>query len=114
MSVPVPKNFVVVENDTFEATITLVDRDTGDAIDLTDATVEMYVLTDYDDASALLTFTIGDGITVAAPLTGVIVISKLVPLAAAEYVYGLRVRHSVTVVRTCLRGAFTVLDEATA
>lgn len=57
--------------------VVVTDRDTGDPIDLTGAELTFMVKRDRrdDDDDAILTKTVGSGITVSAPATGVAVVA---------------------------------------
>jgi hypothetical protein len=111
---PATRNFNVVESDTFEATITLRDKATGDPINLTGATCKMQVRTSYDavDPPAMEFTTGGGGMTVDG-VNGKITLSKTVALAAGEYVYDLQVVFAGPITRTYLRGRIKVLEEVT-
>lgn len=113
MTGPASYNFIVVEGDTFSATITLRDKETQNPIDLTGATPKMQVKTAYNAASSSLDLTVGAGITVTNAAGGIITLSKTVNLSAADYVYDLQVTFSGPIVRTYLRGRFKVLEGVT-
>lgn len=104
-------NLVVVRGDsqTFELTFT---DDDGDPLDLTDGAVVMTV-------EELFTKSVGDGITVSAPLTGVATVA-VAPADTADcpdyrqgYRYDVQVTLASGVVKTPIRGRFVVLPDVT-
>jgi len=109
---PATRNFTIVEGDTFVASLTLTDKATGLAIDLTGATPKMQVRTTYNAAASSLDFTVGSGITVPTPVNGVILISKTMPLSAGDYVYDFQTTVG-SVITTYMRGRFKVLEGVT-
>ena len=110
MSNPATRNFVVVENDTWEFTVYLKDENQV-AIDLTGAVVRLDVRTGYTGSAVALALTEGDGLTVT-DLEGKIVVAKTAVLADADYVYDLQVVYPSRT-KTYLRGQLKVLPEVT-
>ena len=105
-------NTELVQGDTFQLQVTILD-DAGSPVDLTDLTLTGQVALTYGTAS-VLDFVIGDGITVEAPETGVLQISKALPVALeGNYVYDFRM-SGAGVVTTFLRGTLKLLKRAAA
>jgi len=106
------KNLRVVKNDNFVVDFQFVDID-DNVIDLTGITdVEFNVADDYGLVDpALLSFSLGDGISVPDPTDGTIKVSTpQITLDARQYKYDLSTTiNSVKI--TWLRGFFTVLPE---
>ena len=113
-SASVDRNFCVVENDTWEFNVTLVDKDTQVPLDLTGATVRLDVRASHTASAVSLPLSEGDGITVPSPKTqGIIQVSKDAAISDGTYVYDLQVEFSGGKRKTYLRGQLTVLPEVT-
>ena len=107
------RNFSIVEGDSFSASVTLVDKTTGNPINLTGTTCKMQVRTSYNSPDPpALEFTAGNGITVDGP-NGKMTFLKTVNLLAGEYVYDLQVVFGGPITTTFLRGRFVVLEGVT-
>ncbi len=113
MSSILDHNFCVVENDLWEFNITLRDQTTQLPIDLTGATIRMDVRSTFTSALVVHDFSIGDGIIVTTPASGLAAFSKLAAIAAGEYVYDLQYNFGGAGPKTRLRGRVNILPEVT-
>lgn len=85
----------------------------GQPIDLSGATIRMQVRPDYGSNTLSLAFTEGNGITVTGTDHNVIEVKKLINIASGSYVYDLESQFSNGDVKTYVKGAFIVSEDAT-
>lgn len=104
-------DLAMIRGDTNEFELTLTDN-AGDPFDLTDADITMTV-------GDLFTKTIGSGITVSAPLTGVASIvvgpedTEGAPDVRVAYSYDVQVTLADGRIKTPVRGRFVVVPDVT-
>lgn len=102
------------DNRTFTHTITRSAGGVAAAVDLTGATLSFTVKTDAYTSTAVITKTIGSGITVSAPATGVAVTAILpantssLPPGTLDYVWELVLTEANGTVTTVDSGAFII------
>jgi hypothetical protein len=107
-SLPALLDFYVYQADTMKRTIRIVNKTTGDPVDLTGAAIKIQVRTP-DYQSVALTIQTGAGITVSG---NAILVSFDIAINEGEYIYDLQsIKDGVTT--TYLKGAFFVTKNIT-
>lgn len=107
-SLPALLDFYVYQADTMKRTIRIVNKTTGEPVDLTGATIKLQIRTP-DYGFVALTIQTGTGITVSG---NAIIISYDITITEGEYIYDLQsIKDGVTT--TYLKGAFFVTKNIT-
>lgn len=104
-------NIKAYKNDTLSLVFEL--KLNGDPIDLSNSAVRMYIRPTAESNTLTLGIEEGTGITVTANannIQNIITISKLINIAAGDYVYDLEITTG-SVVKTYLTGEFTVTQD---
>jgi hypothetical protein len=111
MAVPATYNITAYKNDTLQLVFTFTDS-TGAPINLSTATMLMQVRKKAGDTVALA-LTEADGLTVSGAGSNIVTISKVISIAADIYSYDLQATFASGVVRTFIKGKFTVPADIT-
>jgi hypothetical protein len=108
---PANYNIQIWQNNTWSQIFQLLANNVP--IDLTGALVEIQVRTRPSSTTALLTLTIGNGITVGGLNLNQITINQAVSIAAGSYVYDLTIQFPNDNVKTYIWGNFIVYQDIT-
>jgi len=111
MAVPATYNITAYKNDTLQLVFTFTDS-SGAPIDLSTATMLMQVRKKAGDTVALA-LTEGNGLTVSGAGNNIVTISKVISIAADIYQYDMQATFASGVIRTFIKGKFTVPADIT-
>jgi hypothetical protein len=106
-------NITCYKGDTLNLSYTLTDSDTGDAIDLSGADIEMQVRQATTSDTALLTLDLTDGLSVGGAGNNIVAIEKVITLTAGKYRYDMQFTLADSTIVTYFKGKFIVIDDVT-
>jgi hypothetical protein len=114
--IPVTYNIPTqLKNDTFNGVqFTLTNKTTGDPIDLTGSSIEIEFKFKSKTGTIAKSISVGSGITVSAPATGVFAIDAFViDWAIGTYYYDVEITDTSAVVSTYIKGTLLVNQDVT-
>lgn len=109
-------NITIQQGDTYALDVQWIDDVTGQPVDLTGATARMQLRSYYSDPVAVLSLSVGGGITIdnlTGRLTILVSATQTAALQAQSGVYDLEVTFPSNVVKKVMRGTYTVDPEVT-
>jgi hypothetical protein len=108
---PAQYNIQIWRNDTWVQTFSI--SADGVAVNLAGSTIIIQVRKTAYSSPADLTLTNGSGITITGVNSNMVVLNKLVNIAAGNYVYDMNVTFPSGIVRTYVWGNFLVQEDIT-
>jgi hypothetical protein len=104
-----------IKGDTFSSVnFTFLDS-LGDPIDLTDATIRIMFRYRCNTGAVVKTMSIGSGLTVASPTSGVVTLNAFTPITfeVDTYYYDVEITFDDGTIKTYVKGTFKVLQDIT-
>jgi hypothetical protein len=108
---PAQYNIQLWRNDSWSQTFALLANTVP--IDLTGSTIEIQIRTTPTSPTALVTLTLGSGLTIGGTSHNQVIINSIIGIAAGSYVYDLTVVFPSTMVKTYVWGTFIVFEDIT-